>query len=732
MRPIQLPRQRPCDGHRGRHGPHRLTEALASLGLTFGLLLGPTPSLAQTPPAAPSDEEDLASAFGDRSALQGPNVSIATGRSQPLRRAPAVASVITAEDIERMGATDLDEVMETVPGVHVSRNVQGHNPLYLIRGIYGQFNPQTLVLLDGMPLTMLFLGNRGNAWGGLPLENIARIEVIRGPGSALHGADAYSGVINLVSKGVRDIDGTELGARVGSFRSHQAWALHGGQWGPWAVAAYVRHGRTDGDSRVIEADAQTQIDRALGTQASLAPGGTRTRHDDLDAQISLNWGAATLRLGHLARDNIGLGVGAASSLDPVGRGRTARSYANLSVRDLPLANHWRLHAQLTGLHFATTYPTPLLLYPAGAWSGSFPQGMRGAPNTWERQFRGSLTTTYTGWPGHVLSLGVGHEDLDLYRTQEFKNFTLPAGAPPQPLPGAQVVEVALADSFLIPHRRKVDHLIVQDEWSFARDWTLTAGVRRDQYSDVGHTTNPRVALVWDTSLNLTTKLLHGRAFRAPSFVELYSINNPVLRGNPALKPETIRTTELAFDWQARHDTQVQLSLFHYGMRDIIAATGTPQVFQNTGRQSGKGWELEARHDIQAGLVATGHYAWQRSVERATQQDVGYAPHHHAYARLDWQWDNGLAWSGQLNHVGERQRPPGDTRTPTPSYTTMDLTVRVPGSASKWEFSASVRNLFDADVTEPSLYSPGNAIPVLIPGDVPLAGRSFHVQIKRAL
>lgn len=729
MRPAQHARQRPHAPRRIRPTPHRLALTLA---LSGALTLGLAPAHAQSATSAPSDEEDLASAFGDRSALQGPNVSLATGRSQPLRRAPAVASVITAEDIERMGATDLDEVMETVPGVHVSRNVQGHNPLYLIRGIYGQFNPQTLVLLDGMPLTMLFLGNRGNAWGGLPLENIARVEVIRGPGSALHGADAYAGVVNLVTKSARDIDGTEVGARIGSFRSHQAWALHGGQWGPWAVSAYVQHGRSDGDRGVIEADAQTQIDRILGTQASLAPGSTSTRHDDLDAQIGLSWGHTTLRVGHLSRDNIGLGVGAASSLDPVGRGRTARSYANLAVRDVPLATHWRLHTQLTALHFATTYPTPLLLYPAGAWAGNFPQGMRGAPNTWERQFRGSITTTYTGWAGHVLSLGMGHEDLDLYRTQEFKNFTLPAKALPQPLPGGQVTEVAVSDSFMTPHRRKVNHLIVQDEWGFARDWTLTAGVRHDQYSDVGHTTNPRVALVWDTSLNLTTKLLHGRAFRAPAFVELHSINNPVLRGNPDLKPETIQTTELAFDWQARHDTQLRLSLFHYGMRDIIAATGSPQVFQNTGRQSGKGWELEARHDIQAGLVATGHYAWQRSVERATQQDVGYAPHHHAYARLDWQWGNGLTWSGQLNHVGERHRPPGDTRAPTPGYTTMDLTVRLPGATSNWELSASVRNLFDASVREPSLYSPGGAIPVQIPGDLPMAGRRFHVQLKRAL
>ena len=77
------------------------------------------------------------------------------------------------------------------------------------------------------------------------------------------------------------------------------------------------------------------------------------------------------------------------------------------------------------------------------------------------------------------------------------------------------------------------------------DWYLTAGVRHDQYSDFGGTTNPRLALVWDTAYNLTSKLLYGQAFRPPSFSELYNINNPVGQGNPNLKPETNQSVELA-------------------------------------------------------------------------------------------------------------------------------------------------------------------------------------------
>jgi outer membrane receptor for ferrienterochelin and colicin len=196
----------------------------ASVAVAVACMLMLLAPLAQA--QSSSEEEDLSSAFGDKAM-----VSIATGSQQLLRRAPAVATVITAQDIAAMGATDLDEVMETVPGVHVSRGIQGYIPLYVMRGIYGDYNSHTLMLQNGVPMTTMLVGNRGNTWYGLPLENIARIEIIRGPGSALYGADAYSGVINIITKTAADTPGTEFGMRVGSFNTRSAWAQHGGKLG---------------------------------------------------------------------------------------------------------------------------------------------------------------------------------------------------------------------------------------------------------------------------------------------------------------------------------------------------------------------------------------------------------------------------------------------------------------------------------------------------------------------
>ncbi|MCE4557599.1 TonB-dependent receptor plug domain-containing protein [Roseateles cellulosilyticus] len=679
-----------------------------------------TSAVAQTP----SEEDELAQVYGDKS-----TISLATGTSQSLRRAPAVASVITAQDIALMGATDLDQVLATVPGIHVGRNNQGYNPLYIVRGIYSEFNAQTLVLYNGVPMTSMFIGNRGTMWSGLPVANIARVEVIRGPGSALYGADAYAGVINIVTKGPADTAGAEIGLRAGSFGSRDGWAQYGGTAGPLAVSAYLRAGHTDGFKETVQADAQTGLDTAFGTHASLAPGPVNTGYDAVDGHVEASVGKLRLRAGYLLRDNVGTGAGAGGALDPVGKGRNQRWTASASLSELALAPQLLLN--LTGSYFELTnqFKTPLQIFPPGSFGGSFPNGVLGAPNTWERQTRVAAVLSYGGWVGHQWRAGVGHDDLDLYRTQEFKNFTLVDSGPmkglPAPLPGGQLIEFPVDKSFVTPQRRHVTYAYAQDEWSMAPDWTLTAGVRRDHYSDFGTTTNPRMALVWDASLDLTAKLLVGRAFRAPSFSEEYSINNPVMRGNPALKPEHIRTAEAVISWQMNSEVQLQASAFRYTMTDIIRAAsigGGTSEYTNAGTQRGHGFELELVADVARNLRLAGHYAYQRALDESTGRDAGYAPHKMAYVRADWHLDTGWAVSGQVKRVADRLRAAGDTRPTVPDYTTVDLTLRTALRATGWDLSVSVRNLFDADVREPSLPSTG------VPYDLPMAGRSLDVQL----
>ncbi|HUG21202.1 TonB-dependent receptor plug domain-containing protein [Piscinibacter sp.] len=674
---------------------------------------------------AVSEEEELALVYGDKS-----TVSIATGTPQSLRRAPAVATVITAQEIAAMGAVNLDDVLETVPGIHVGRSNVNYTPLYLIRGIHSEFNPQTLMLQNGVPMTTMFIGNRGLGWGGLPVENIARIEIIRGPGSALYGADAYSGVINIITKNAADVAGTEFGVRAGSFDTKDGWVQHGGTLGPVDVAAYVRVGHTDGFKEIVGADAQTGLDALFMTSASLAPGPVNTGYDSVDGHLDLSYGQWRFRGGYKLRDNVESGAGVAAALDPVGRHRSERITADLSLGDLQIARDLRLGLMASYFHYTQKLTTPLQLFPPGAFGGAFPDGVFGAPNTWERHLRLSAVASYSGLEDHHLRLGLGHDNLDLYRTQEFKNFTIvtsgPAKGLPVPTPDGAVREFPVEESFLVPHGRKVTYVYAQDEWNFARDWTLTGGIRHDRYSDFGATTNPRAALVWDASLDLTAKLLYGRAFRAPALTEQHSINNPVIRGNPNLRPETIETLESAFAWQARPDTHVNLSLFRYRMKDIIRTTDVGEgttMFDNVGTQRGHGVELEANWDVRHNLRLAGHYAYQRSTDETSGQDAGYAPHHQVFARMDYGFAGGWLFSAQAKHVADRKRAPTDLRQDDiADFTTADVTLRTTRGKDRWNLAASVRNLFDADVREPSL-APG----VSLPDDLPMAGRSLYVQ-----
>jgi outer membrane receptor protein involved in Fe transport len=689
---------------------------------------------------AREDEEALLQLYGDEEMI-----SIATGGRRPVARAPAVATVITAEDIKAMGATDLDEVLETVPGLHVARSPSGYNPIYTFRGIFSDFNAQVLALINGIPITNLFLGDRSQIWGGMPVEAIARIEVIRGPGSALYGADAFAGVINIITKTKQEIEGTEIGVRVGSFNTYDGWALHGGTWGGFDVAAILEYHDTDGPGEIIDADAQTAFDRIFGTSASLAPGPVNLQRENFDARLDIARGDWRLRAGLQRRRDWGNGAGVAQALDPNNRFASDRWNVDLTYHNPEFADDWDVTAQLSYFDTSQELERDLRLFPPGTRLPigsdgninlvnplglvSFPQGFIGNPEVFERHARFNMSAFYKGFERHILYAGAGFNYDNLYKTRETKNFGPGViDGTVSPIGGALTDVSDTPFVFLRERDRKNYYLFLQDEWRFANDWELTAGVRYDYYSDFGDTINPRFALVWQTRYELTTKLLYGRAFRAPSFAELGNINNPVVLGNPNLDPETIQTLELAFDYRPVDRLRLGLNLFGYQWDDIIRFVFDPETTtrtaQNTGEQIGYGLELEADWQPTRSFRLLGNYSYQRSIDEATDEDAGNAPHHQVYLRADWEFLPDWHFNPQLNWIIDRDRVAGDNRPDIDDYSLVDLTVRRKNIKDHWEIAFAVRNLFDSDAREPS-----PAMPVLIPDDLPLAGRSFFGEIR---
>ena len=694
------------------------------------------------------DEEDLVSAYGDEEII-----SLATGRSQPISRAPAVATVITAKDIEEMGATNLDQVLESVPGVHVSRSSGRFSPVISIRGIHTNRNPQVLMLVNGVPITRAFLGDRG-VRPTLPIAGIERVEIVRGPGSAIFGADAFAGVINVITKDAANINGAEGGVRYGSFDSKDAWALYGGRWGELDVAFTVEYHRSDGDSdRIIATDTQSLFDAAFGTNASLAPGPASTRIERRDIRLDLAYQDWRLRAWNWRQDDMGVGPGVAQALDQMGMTESDNYLVDLTYHNTELAADWDITTRFS--YMGIDSKSQLILFPAGSLlpigndgnlnvvnpSGLvlFNDGMIGNPGGEEDHFRLDLSSFYEGLEDHRLRIATGVHYADLEPT-ESKNFGpgVIDGSSLLPPPALNTVDATLTNVtntpfvFIKSKDRTVYYASLQDEWSFAPDWNLTTGLRYDRYSDFGNTINPRLALVWETRHDLTTKFLYGRAFRAPSFAELFAINNPVVLGNPELDPETINTFELAFDYRPTFDLHTGFSLFAYRVDDLIRFVpdpgGTTSTAQNVGSQEGYGAELEASWKLTSNFTLSGNYAFQNSEDTETNSNAGHAPKNQIYLIGKWQFLPDWLLSTEFLWVGDRKRVVNDPRPAIDDYNTVDLTLRRKNIFDGLSAALLVKNVFDEDAFEPSPADPTTGV-ALIPGDYPLESRFIGGEVR---
>jgi outer membrane receptor for ferrienterochelin and colicins len=696
---------------------------------------------------AQSTEEDLALAFDEEM------ISIATGGEQSLARAPAVATVITAKDIEAMGAQNLDQVLEAVPGLHVSLSPVRFSPIYSIRGVYTSANPQVLLLVNGIPITQMWQGDRGT--DSFPVADISRIEVIRGPGSAIYGADAFSGVINIFTKSAEEKEGTQVNALAGSFDTVQASILYGSKdndyWG-FDIAFSLEYYETSGDKdRIIESDAQSIFDAALGTNASLAPGPVDTRKKWLDTRLDLKHDKLQLRIWNWQREDEGVGPGLAQALDPTGRGDANNYLADVTYHDAAFAKNIDFKSVVSYMDINTT--SAQRLFPAGAilpigadgninpvnptGTALFTDGYIGNPSVFETHTRLDLNLFYTGIRKHRVRIGAGGLNAKV-RVEETKNFgpgVLDNANRPAPDPdsGLIVVDGSLTDvsgtqyAFYTSGSRDVYYLSLQDEWYFAPDWDLTAGLRYDDYSDFGDTINPRLALVWHPEYNMTTKLLYGRAFRPPSFVELFAKNNPAALGNPDLKPETIQTVEAVVNYQPTFDLYTTLNTYYYEIEDLINLVGG--VSQNVGKQQGYGIEWETAWNIYKAWMIKGNYAFNHAIDKTSDSDVANIPQHQIYLESRWEIMPHWHFNANVNWVADRKRADGDQRTAVADYTLIDLILQTKSVAKGLDLSISIFNLLDDNAKEPSPYDPAAPNSALIPSDYPLAGRSYYAKVS---
>lgn len=659
-----------------------------------------------------SDEFDdtLADFYGDEDF-----VSIATGNKVLIHKAPAITTVITRKEIDNSSATHLDELLQRVPGLHSTfSTVSRNDPVYSIRGIQTGFNPQILVLLNGVEFKNSFSGGLPYTFH-YPLENVERVEVIRGPGSALYGADAFSGVINIITKQVKGSQAT-VGGRIGSFNSYDLWLQAENKFenGSWRLS--VEQQASDGDDeRIAEADLQTSLDNVFGTDASLAPLPLDSRYDTINIHADINWQNWQWENWYWEQSDGGLGPGGAQVIDPTGYQdvnlyRSVLKFEDNITDGLKINSHvsWM---KTTNDTFFTLFPSNTVL-PIGSDGNinfsdvagivKFTEGYIGNPKSVQEDFRFHFSMTWSGWSGHIMTTAVGYSDFN-EKAKEYKNFGPGIINGSQPIVDGTLTNVTGTPFIYIPDlSRQNSYALLQDAWVLTNDLELTLGIRYDDYSDFGSSVNPRAALVWQASHNLTAKILYGSAFRAPSFNEMFLINNPSALGNPDVQPEEIDTWEVALEYKPSFDVRLAVNIYQYEATDLIDKVPSPEGLKtaNVRDQNGYGLESEVEWKVQEGLLLYANYSWQHSENKLTGMQVENAPEQLFYLDIAYHFNNDWQLGTQLWWVGDRTRSAVDARDSIDNYTMTNMKLT-------WQFisstkvTATVKNLMDEAAAEPS-------------------------------
>lgn len=647
----------------------------------------------------------------------------ATGSQKPVHLAPSVASIITAEDIKEIGATTLNEALETVPGMHIE---PAGNALFAsnwsIRGLQANIlNPQVLFLINGVPFSSNYQGGRYFSYQ-MPVAMISRIEVVRGPGSALHGADAFSGVVNVITKDNFEIDGSRGGIRYGSFDTIDTWVQHGGQYGGWDMAFSMEWQKTGGDDdRIVEKDYLHAINQAA---KSNAPGPLDTNSELLESHLNLRKQDFNLHI-YSTMTEAGIGPGGAQALT-YGNDIDANSLlADLKYHNDHQFNNWTMEGR--AYYSLQKFDNFIEFLPASA---APPQGMFGNPIGDMEDGGLEASAIFKGLRNHQLRVGTGFKNYD-FEPDQYKNFG-PVAGPPTDWYDNMVHVTDPASLYMPSTNRHLWYGLAQDQWQFARSWELTAGVRYDEYSDFGSTVNPRAALVWETLYNLTTKLMYGSAFRAPSFSELYVTKNPQVEGNPSLAPEEITTYELAFDYQPTKNLRMMLNLFTYNAKELIELID--KKYQNNGEQEGHGFEVEMNWHLIESLRLRSNFAYQRSQNAQHDAVVADAPTMQLYLNPSWTFLPDWSMDGQFTWIADRHRAQGDPRASINDYELVNIVLRKKNIAKNWEAALSVKNLFNEDARTSSPYVTTPPLPpagwgAYIPNDYPMEGRALWAEVS---
>lgn len=508
--------------------------------------------------------------------------------AEEVQDAPGSVSIVPYQELRAMRYPTVAEALGGTRGIYLSDDRGYVNLGFRGFGRPGDYGNRVLVLLNGQPMNDDWLASSYVGYDfRADLDDVERIEVVRGPGSVLYGTGAFSGVVNVVTRGPDEPAGGEVGVGTAGDGVSRARARvqtrFGDRGGVWtSVSAAHGSGRDFFFPEYVADGPAAVAGSARGVDGfDVATWTGQGRYDAIRFQWSLNSHRKTLPAGQF------------ESLLGDGTTRQTDTRAMFEARFEPplgaaLASTTRVHANYYGYrgHFAHTPEQGGLEY-----------------NTFDGQWVGAeQRLVYT--PIDPVRLTVGGEAQQHFAIHQY--------------------DVTDVSGVQVDDTRDVTLLAAYAVGDFvpSRAVKLEAGARLDSYSTFGSAVSPRAAVLLHPTAVDGVKMLVGKAFRAPSDLEQFFVAPGGQQRNPNLKPENLYSAEVEYSrrfgaaWTGLVSVYENLITGLIALRNVGAPLpdGTqPYEYLNTlGPVATLGLETELRREWKDGWMVAASYAYQRS------------------------------------------------------------------------------------------------------------------------
>ncbi|WP_075590489.1 TonB-dependent receptor plug domain-containing protein [Labilibacter marinus] len=536
--------------------------------------------------------------------------SIASKTEQSIEEAPSVVSVITHAEIKAMGARELADVLQLVPGFETHKNVSVTN-LTGVRGLKDpRFACKILLLLDGRPINDVFYSSYSAYSYLFDMENIERIEIIRGPGSAMYGRNAFSGVINIISKTGNEESGISVECGSGNYNTSIQRVAIGNKNKKINFHVAGSYIRTDGSDAI-----DPNTNQRWTSEANNGTINASVEYKD----FSFNARYLSANVGNW-QNGMELYKSAADYM---------LAYKNA------LSDKVKVRAQIYGLN--SRHIEDIQLQEPGEVS---PLGLYVTPSFNEYLYGAQFEMGVHFSEKHNSSIGMQAEAFGVTNAIIKSNF-LPVDEMSVYEGRGHYNQILFEDGWVVNDGKDYTNwaLYGQHIWKPINRLALTLGARLDHESEIGLVFNPRFGLVWDVFPKATFKMMYGSAYRSPNASQQYQTQGFAM-GNPDLRPEKIKTFESAFIYSWPKMT-TQVNVFHNFVEDMIYASMyiTPDVSQtpanrNMGKNVATGIEFENKVFFGERIYSFLNYAYTVSKNTDTFGDdseitydhVDVAPH----------------------------------------------------------------------------------------------------------